>query len=133
MDKNAVARTCGRAVRTMSGIPSPAGERRRHHRYEAASIGCRVEWIRAAPEAVQARNLSAGGICLLTGRPLEPGQQITLRISLPEPMGSAVASCVVRWSQPSPDSSGWLAGAEVTESTKAWLGPQENCRNEIVL
>jgi len=133
MDKHTAARTNVRAVRAMIGIPSPAGERRRHSRYDAASIGCRVQWLNAPGEVLQARNLSAGGICLLTGRPLEPGEEIHLRISLPEPMGSAVARCVVRWSQPSPDSSGWLTGAEVMESTKAWLGPQEDCRNEIVL
>jgi hypothetical protein len=130
---NSMARAHDPTRSGINGFGDGVSERRKHQRYDAAAIGCRVEWINSTAEAPEAKNLSAGGLCLRTDRLLAPGEQIYLKLSLPEPMGSALVQCVVRWRQPAPDSSGWLIGAEVIESTKAWIGPQEDCRQENTL
>lgn len=112
--------------------PAYATERRRHQRYGAAEIGCRLEWLdeRIAGQ-IEPRNLSAGGICLKSSRPLEAGEQLWLRVILPEPMGAAAVRCVVRWVREAPGG-GSLAGVEILESTKAWIGPEEDCRHGMV-
>lgn len=113
--------------------PALAVDRRRHQRYDAAGIGCRVEWLdeRTASELAPL-NLSAGGIGLKSQRRVAPGEQIWLRLVLPEPMGAAAVRCIVRWTRETLGGGSWLVGAEIVESTKAWIGPEEDCRHGMV-
>lgn len=108
-------------------------ERRRHQRYDAKEIGCRLEWFgKEVQGALKPYNLSARGVCLRLNRRVAVQEQVWLRVILPEPMGEAAVRCVVRWIREIPGGEGWLAGVEILESTKAWIGPEEDCWGGLV-
>ncbi len=113
--------------------PAQTNERRRHRRYEAAEIGCRLRWLDEWTEnshegSIEPRNLSITGISLLSKRRIHIGEQLWLQVILPEPLGTAAVRCIVRWVREEPGGGSWSAGAEILESTKAWIGPEEDCR-----
>lgn len=99
-------------------------ERRRYRRYAAAELGCRTVWLdESATEDIRLVNISAGGMCLETSRPLREGQQESFRVWMQPPMGAAVVRSVVRWIRPA--NGKFIVGVEFLESDKGWLGPEQ--------
>jgi len=100
-------------------------ERRRYRRYPAQELGCKTAWLNesAREEDIELVNISAGGMCLETGRRLREGQQQSFRVWMQPPLGAAVVRSVVRWIRPV--NGKFRVGVEFLESDKGWLGPEQ--------
>jgi c-di-GMP-binding flagellar brake protein YcgR len=109
--------------------PVAGGERRRYPRHLAPGLKCEAAWLGEAErtdDPVELLNISTGGMCFRTRRPIQEGQQVWLELRLPSPMGLALVRCVVRWVQADVLPGAHRVGVEFLESTKGWVGPEEN-------
>lgn len=75
----------------------------------------------------QIQNMSGGGMCVSTRKPLKSGDEISLEFRLPGNVGAVIVSAVVAWSTPSKNGlmTPHLAGIE-------FLKVPEHSREEIV-
>ena len=102
-------------------------ERRRHKRFDLVSTGSKLGRIeRGGPfltlQDCELFNLSFGGMCFCSSEELEPEGQYDFLIDLRAPLRELIfARSSIRWVRSS-DSRGWLIGAAILESNKAWLG-----------
>ena len=99
-------------------------ERRRYHRHNLAGSQSRWWTWRFPKEQRPIIDLSFGGICFESDRPLKRDLILELWLSLLGPIkDTAFVTVVVRWCEP--DDQGWLCGAEFVKSNKPWLGPEQ--------
>lgn len=102
-------------------------ERRRHKRFDLVSTGSKLGRIEHGGPSLTLQdcelvNLSFGGMCFGSTEELEPDGQYEFLIDLRAPLRELIfARCSIRWVRSS-DSSGWIIGAAIVESNKAWLG-----------
>lgn len=75
----------------------------------------------------QIQNMSGGGMCITTRKPLKNGDQLDIEYRLPGNVGAVIASAVVAWSSPSKNGmmSPHLAGIE-------FVKVPEHSREEII-
>lgn len=65
-------------------------------------------------------------MCCLASRPMQEGERCKFIIELRGPLqGSAVVEALVRWVKPA-ESYVFNLGVAFLESSKGWLGPEEN-------
>ncbi len=102
-------------------------ERRRHKRFDLVSTGSMLGRIERGGPSLRLRdcelvNLSFGGMCFRSTEELEPEEQYDFLIDLRAPLKELIfARSSIRWVR-SFDSRGWIIGAAIVESNKAWLG-----------
>jgi len=102
-------------------------ERRRHKRFDLLSTGSKLARIERGGSSITLENcelinLSYGGMCFHSREELEPDSQYDFLIDLRAPLRELIfARSNIRWVKAS-DSRGWLIGAAIVESNKAWLG-----------
>ncbi len=110
------------------GFPS---ERRGHKRFDMTEREGKLALVRETAGGVEQEdctllNLSYGGMCFRARRLVQEGEQCRFFIDLPSPLrGSLLVKAQIRWVRPfEPES--WNSGAEFLESSRGWLGPEEN-------
>ena len=102
-------------------------ERRRHKRFDMASTGSKLARIERASTRLTLQNcelvnLSFGGMSIRSTEELEPEGLYDFLIDLQEPLKVLLfVRANIRWVHSS-GSRGWMIGAAVVESSKAWLG-----------
>jgi len=106
-------------------------ERRRHKRFDMTSLRVKVMLVQETSDEPRYEdctlvNLSYGGLRVLAHRPLQEGDKCQFLIELQRSVkGSAVVEALIRWVR-SVGSEAWDLGAQFLESSKGWLGPEEN-------
>ncbi len=104
-----------------------SSERRRHKRFDLVSTGSKLGRIeRGGPSLAlqdcELVNLSFGGMCFGSTEELELEGQYDFLIDLRAPLKELIfARSNIRWVR-SFDLHGWIIGAAILESNKAWLG-----------
>jgi len=107
-------------------------ERRRHKRFDMTSRECKLYLIRQAGGALQHEdctllNLCYGGMRFRACGPLRPGEECQFLIDLKTPVrGSVFVKARIRWARPFDRHPEQELGAVFVESSKGWLGPEEN-------
>ena len=115
------------AVRAVSG-PS---DQRRHRRFVGVSVAARAATIDVRKPELRLRpctlsNLSYGGMCFSTDAPVMQGGEYRFLINLSAPFDDVVlVKARITWT--GVDEVGRpQAGAEFLESSKGWLGPDQD-------
>lgn len=109
---------------------NPIIERRRSKRFRNDAISANVSLLdREAlkTEPCTLVNISFGGMCLRTRLNLEPGGEYAFLLDLRAPFNDLVmVKARVSWARAvQQGQQDCVAGAEFTESSKGWLGPEE--------
>jgi hypothetical protein len=106
-------------------------ERRRHPRYDMTLRECRLALLEESGGLVEEHdcklvNLSFSGMCFHSQQELQQGEErrfvIDLRSGVP---GAIVVKAQIRWAQASELPAGTF-GAVFLESSRGWLGPEED-------
>ena len=106
-------------------------ERRRHPRYDMTLRECRLALLEESSGLVEEHdcklvNLSFGGMCFHSPKDLRQGEErrfvIDLRSAVP---GAVLVRAQIRWGQPGAAPAGTF-GAVFLESSRGWLGPEED-------
>jgi hypothetical protein len=103
------------------------GDRRRNKRFDVVSTGSKLARIERGGRSLTLKdcelvNLSFGGMCFRSTEELEPEGQYDFLILLRAPLQELVfVRSDIRWLH-SADSSGWMIGAAIVESSRDWLG-----------
>jgi hypothetical protein len=106
-------------------------DRRRHTRFDSSAVKIDVSMLSAEERgsvllSCKPLNVSYGGMSLRTDQAFEPGQEYRFLIRLREPLLDFVlVKARVVWTWSSPDSSNRL-GLKFVESSKGWLGSDED-------
>ena len=113
------------------GMQTPSTDRRRYRRFDAASVVARVALIQSGPAGFcvrecDLRNVSYGGMCLETGLPLDKDARYRFLIDLGAPFSDLVlVTARVLWVGEQTQC-GRQLGLQFVESSKGWLGPDED-------
>ncbi|MGE5644790.1 MAG: PilZ domain-containing protein [Acidobacteriota bacterium] len=107
-------------------------DRRRHVRFDSSAVKADVSVLSTdTPHFLLVRcrpaNVSYGGMCLKSNQAFEPGREYRFLIRLQEPFRDFVlVKARVVWTRTWPDQSGYRFGLKFLESSKGWLGPEDN-------
>ena len=119
--------TIGQKALSGGEMSYPGSDRRRHKRFDLVSTGSKLARIERGGRSLTLKdcelvNLSFGGMCFHTTEELEPEAQYEFLIDLRAPLQELIfVRSNIRWLR-SPDHRGWMIGAAIVESSRAWLG-----------
>lgn len=105
-------------------------DRRRYKRFDTASVLARVALIQDSDSGLRLgecalRNVSYGGMAFSTPCPLEKDTEYRFLIDLGAPFRDMVlVKARVVWVEG--ENRRWVVGARFLESSKGWLGPDED-------
>jgi len=105
----------------------PGSERRRYKRFDMVPTGSTLARIERGGRFLTLReytliDLSFGGMGFRSTEELEPEEQYDFLIDLRAPLKELIfVRSNIRWVRSS-ESRGWIIGATIVESSRAWLG-----------